>query len=381
MHRLVDCVGRNKGRHGDAFAGDGDDLAACDSFQKGMQVGGCFMGGHGFHGNLQGCGMKTVYPQPVACGKGGFLTLAWTEFRPEALPLAEEAMVGHDLVLLEEPPTPGFAEMLAGQMELGAYLELTDFEFPAYQEAQCRMLRRLHGRGVRILQVHPWLEQLLAVQEFFLAGGTPKDLRSGTPAGQVYAVERAWTEKLLAFYLAAGGPDFAAMVEALIAFAAADAAKFAAQDAWRARAIAELVAPGQRVYVEAGAMHWGLWRELFRLGLRPRPWHVLGAVARARVGRRPLAPGDVLTLRFLAGVPRDEERERLLAARTLVYNRLIRKDEMLPSATEPFPHLVHEAAVLERLAQLDFPACRTLFFRLRRLAPEAAWEVLQREAQ
>ncbi len=310
------------------------------------------------------------------------VTIAWTVFHLETLPQVEAVMANHDRVILEEPPTPGFAEMLAGEMEIEAYLELTDFEFPAYQSAQCAMLRRLHERGVRILQVHPWLQELVAVQEFFLAGGSPADLAPESPAAQVYACERAWTEKLLAFYQAAGGNSFEAMVEAVIAFAKADAAKFEEQDTWRARAIVPLVASvGGRVYVEAGALHWRLWQQLWRQGVRPRPWHVLGSTARSHVGRRLLAPGDLLTLRFLVGATPERARERLLAARTLVYNRLITKEELFPSPQVSFPHLVQEAAILQRLATLDFDTCRQLFFRLRHLSPAAAWEVLQREVQ
>ena len=312
----------------------------------------------------------------------GPITVAWSEFRLEALPLAERLMTQHALVILEEPPTPGFAAMLDGEMDVDAYLELTDFEFPAYQKAACQAFQRIHGQGVDFAQVHPWMEELITIHEFFLAGNTPQDLQPNSPAWEVYCLERQWTKALIDFYQAAGGRDWEGLLAALIQFAQVDAAKFRAMDLWRAQAVAALAADHHgAMYVEAGALHWTLWQELRqRLGRRVRACHILGPTSRQRWGRRLLAPGDRLTLGFL-GNPMDPARQRLLAARALVYNRLLVKEEMFPCPEAPFPHLDHEAAILERIESWDEEQCRQVFFQVRRLSPAQAWTLLARQGQ
>lgn len=46
------------------------------------------------------------------------VTLGFTVFRPETAPFAARAMEGHDLIVLEEPRTPGFEEMLGGELPI-----------------------------------------------------------------------------------------------------------------------------------------------------------------------------------------------------------------------------------------------------------------------
>jgi hypothetical protein len=41
-------------------------------------------------------------------------------------------MRGRDLVVLEEPPLPGFREMLDGSYAVDRYVEENAFEFPAF---------------------------------------------------------------------------------------------------------------------------------------------------------------------------------------------------------------------------------------------------------
>ncbi len=107
------------------------------------------------------------------------LTLGFTVFRPETAPFATRAMAGHDLVVLEEPRTPGFEEMLAGELDVDEYLMLTDFEFPEYARAQCRTLQSLHAAGATVLQVHPWMDELVGIHEFFASGSGPGDIPTG----------------------------------------------------------------------------------------------------------------------------------------------------------------------------------------------------------
>jgi hypothetical protein len=115
------------------------------------------------------------------------VTLGFTVFRPETAPFASRAMEGHDLVALEEPRTPGFEEMLAGEFPIDEHLMLPAFEFPEYAAAQCRTLQALHAVARPSCRVHPWMDELAAIHEFFAAGNGPGDIPTGGRAWAVYA--------------------------------------------------------------------------------------------------------------------------------------------------------------------------------------------------
>jgi hypothetical protein len=297
------------------------------------------------------------------------LTLGFTVFRPETAPFAARAMAGHGLVVLEEPRTPGFEEMLAGELPVDEYLMLTDFEFPQYARAQCRTLQGLHAAGVAVLQVHPWMDELAGIHEFFAAGNGPADIPRGGRAWAVYAREREWSAKLLAFYRAAGGKDFGAILEAVNDFAMADAAKISDMDRDRAAALADILPANGPAYVECGSIHHdmvGLMVKALGHG-RVRAIHLMEEACLVRHGRRRLVPpGDALTFRHLLGAPRDPAREALLAARAVVYNRLMEKEESFESDS-PYPHMDAEALVLQIVGGLDLERCRELFGRIRHL--------------
>ena len=297
------------------------------------------------------------------------VTLGFTVFRPETAPFASRAMEGHDLIVLEEPRTPGFEEMLVGELPIDEYLMLTDFEFPEYAAAQCRTLQALHARGAAVLQVHPWMDELAGIHEFFAAGNGPGDIPTGGRPWAVYARERDWSAKLLAFYKAAGAKDFDAILEAVNDFAMADAAKISDMDRDRAAALAGLLPGRGRAYVECGAIHHdmvGLMIRALGHGL-VRTAHLMEEVCLARHGRRRLVPpGDLLTFRHLLGAPRDRAVESLLAARAVVYNRLMEKDESFESDS-PYPHMDAEAVVLQIVGGLSMEQCRDLFGRIRHM--------------
>lgn len=298
------------------------------------------------------------------------VTLGFTVFRPETAPFAARAMEGHDLIVLEEPRTPGFEEMLAGELPIDEYLMLTDFEFPEYATAQCRSLQILHARGAAVLQVHPWMDELAGIHEFFAAGNGPADIPTGGRAWAVYARERDWSAKLLAFYKAAGRKDFEGILEAVNDFAMADAAKISDMDRDRAAALTDVLPGRGRAYVECGAIHHDMVGLMIRATGhgRVRTIHLMEEACLARHGRRRLIPpGDLLTFRHLLGAPRDRAVESLLAARAVVYNRLMEKDESFESAS-PFPHMDAEAVVLQIVGGLGIEQCRDLFGRIRHLS-------------
>ncbi len=308
------------------------------------------------------------------------ITLGFTTFRPETVPFAEKAVQGHDAIFLEEPDTPGFTEMLAGSLPVDEYILLTEFEFPEYAKETCRLLGRLHQAGVVIREVHPWMDTLVSIHEFFTSGGSPDQLVPGSVEHQVYTLERTWTDALLQFYTASRKQDFDALIETILTFARRDAEKIRDMDARRSEMLARETASFDAPYVECGSIHHSMVVELKRRlpGHRLQVRHLMEEVCRSRYGRRRiLPPGDVLTYRYLLGSPEAPIQERTLAARAVVYNKLITKDEE-PAAPHGFPHMENEAAVTGFVNTLSFEECRTRWQDFKNMSTrEARARVLQ----
>ena len=303
------------------------------------------------------------------------LCLGFTSYRPETLPLARGTMSGHEAVLLEEPHTPGFEEMLSGDMAIETYLELTDFEFPEYSRLACRLARELHDQGTAVLQLDPFMDELLSIHEFFISGGSPDGIRSDTITRDVYDAEREWTKQLLAFYKASRSTDFNRIVASVKAFARADAQKGRLRDRMRAEKITEILADFNSVYVEAGYIHVPLMPELFRRlpdSCRLRPVYLMEPVLYQLTGRRRLlGPGDILTLLYAFQPDREDPRRDLLAARSLVYNKVVGKEEIVGEESG-YPHALDEIEAIELERSLNYEQCREHFFRLRPLSTTEA---------
>jgi hypothetical protein len=69
--------------------------------------------------------------------------------------------------------------------------------------------------------------------------------------------------------------------------------------------------------------------------------------------------------------------EDLLAARALIYNKLIRKDEVV-DGNEPYPHIKDELEVIEVVKQLTLKDCADLLSHVRRVTTEEARAVVAR---
>lgn len=299
------------------------------------------------------------------------ITLGLTTYRPEAIPLTEARMVESDSVWLEEPQTPGFSEMLSGELDIDTYLQLTDYGFAQYAQDHCRLLRRLAGKGVAVSQVDPFMDELVRIHEFFASGGTPEQIQD-EPTLAVYEAEREWTRRLLAFYQASAQAEFDRIVATVQSFARADAARGRLRDTMRAAVICEKAVPGQSVYVEAGYIHFSLVNELLRRGVRPRIRFVLEPVYRRLCGRRQaLAPGDILTWWYLFHPRAQGNHLDRLAAQALVYNKIVAKEELETVAGE-YPHAVDEVRAVGLVKGLEYAACREVFNQIRALPTEKA---------
>ena len=96
--------------------------------------------------------------------------------RPEMITLISEAMRSSKAIFLEEPPAPGFDQMIRGELSIDDYLLPIDVEYPAFSRNMCCLLRELHAEGKKIHQVEPFIESLLSIHEFFAEGHKPDDL-------------------------------------------------------------------------------------------------------------------------------------------------------------------------------------------------------------
>ena len=308
-------------------------------------------------------------------------TLVLANHRPETIPLARRLMADHDTILLEEPPDARFASMLAGTLSIETYLENQDLEYPEFSRQMARLLREHCRAGTRLVQVEPFIERLLAIHDRFANGEGPQDLPADTDLHRVYLAEHVATKALIDFYRASGRDDFDTTVEAVKHFARADARRFALRDRMRARAMVPLVAHSGRVYIEAGQIHYPLWHELKKrlpAGFPLRVHFLMTGIVRQLGYRRHLyGPGDLLTLHYRFH-PRSRLRtEDLLAARALIYNKLIYKEE-ISSNVDTYPHTRDELAVGSVVDRLSLEDCRCLYPRVRRTSTTASREILMR---
>ena len=292
------------------------------------------------------------------------ITVALSQHRPEVVRPAADLMARHDTIFLEEPPTPELERLLAGDLPVDDYVRQIDTEYPEFSRRMAHALMRLHDRGKRIVAVEPFLGHLIAIHDGFAAGASPADLQPESERQRVYLAERDATTALLAFYEAAVRGAFDQIIAAVKRFAREDARRFVMRDTLRARALAPLLRTGGSAYIEAGQMHYTLWRYLRReLGTTGNVHlRFLMDVSGDPAGRRQhlYGPGDLLTLLYMFHPGSQDHREDLLAARSLIYNKIITPYEM-PTHGTASPHADNEAAVLRRVRRLSLADCRHLY--------------------
>lgn len=296
------------------------------------------------------------------------ITLAYSSHRPEILPFAADSMQRHQAVILEEPPFPGFDAMLAGRLPIKDYLLATDYEFPAFAAKSCQLLRTLFQQGKTILQVEPFMEILGGIHEFFADGGRPREIEKGSLRSEVYEAERHWTAALLDFYEKSMHACFAEVVEAVKAFAKADAARGRVKDRLRAEALAQIIPAHDSIYIETGYIHFALLPELaHRLpkGTVLTPVHLLEPVVRKLAGKRQVfGPGDILTLFYTFRPHYEGKKADLLAARSLIYIKIVHKGEITKGGGH-FPHTRDEIESSRLVENLSYQDCRRLFPAIR----------------
>ena len=285
------------------------------------------------------------------------------------VPLISEYMKTHEALFLEEPPSEDFSRMLAGVMTIDDYLMTNDTEYPHFTEVMCTSLRALHSTGKKVFQVEPYLENLLALHDFFADGFRPDDIERDTLLYPVYLAEKNATGALLAYYQTTANGSFRATVDAVKSFARADAARFRLRDALRSQALAFHFENFTSVFIEAGVMHYQMRRLLERQASQPttvRSVFLADDVLKGMDRKGHLyGPGDQLTLFYIFNPEMTEtDRESLLAARALIYSKMVIKEELRADVI-PYPHLQDELLCIEATRHLSANDCRRLFARIR----------------
>lgn len=308
------------------------------------------------------------------------ITIGFSSHHVEVLPFVREQMERHQVIVLEDPPSSDFPEMLGGATTISEYIMELDSGFPEFERRLCSLLRELSQGGRRIIQVEPYLETLLRIHELFAAGKTVDHILQKPILREVYLAERRATGTLISYYTRSVDGSFEVVVQAVKDFARADAARLTLRERLRAKAIADIAGPGVPMYVEAGYIHYPLYQYLRRelgKGAKIRPLFLLApVVTRLKGKRRNMGPGDILTLHYAFHNELHEEVADLLAARSLIYIKLIQKDELLPGKTEA-PHAEDEVRVNRLVDHLQFNQCRELFEQIRLAKRERAVQLAQ----
>ena len=312
------------------------------------------------------------------------ITVGLTPHRLEFLPVTRRLLQEHDVIVLEEAPDPLFRKMLSGEVSIPVYVEESEAGFPEYSKAFCKELRRLYLAGKRICQIEPYLERWLLIRMLLDEGLPAEQVRTIPELAPVYEMEHETFGRLLEYYAAMQG-SFEELVAKIKAFARADARRILLRDKMRAKEIVLLVKncpENAKIYVEAGYIHIKLLyflacegRGLFRLRVQNLLLKALSAGGFK--GVLP-SPGDGLTSYYLFGGKHRLVDEDLLAARSIVYIKLIDKEELKPSPGNPFPHLRNEVFWRLFVWELSYEDCKRLDRLIRLLPTPKAREIARR---
>jgi hypothetical protein len=306
------------------------------------------------------------------------ITIGLSTHRVESLPFILEHMQRHRRIVLENEPSHDLDAMLREESSIEEYVSGLETEFPEFERRLANHLQELHRSGKRIVQVEPFLEKLARIHDLFEAGKTPDDVLGHAELREVYLAEKNATGALITYYARSRHARFEDVVESVKAFARADAHRLVLRDRLRARAIAALARPGDETYVEAGTIHQRLCHFLRReLDGRDevRAVHLLAPLFERFGGKRDeMTPGDRLTLYYASMSKPNEALMTLLAARSLVHIKLIRKEELLPGDGS---HVEDEVVANRLVERLEFHHCRELFDPIRDAPRARALESVQ----
>ena len=289
--------------------------------------------------------------------------IGFSPHRIEVLPWAKRFMEKADVIILEEPANLSFKRLLEEKLTIDEYLDGSDFWFPGFVKETVKVLKNFLQEGTKIFQIEPYFTFLRKIQQ-----EEDKRLVDRYVYRRVYEVEHIATLKLLEYYEASLSKDFDEVVSAVVEFSKADAERFRLRDRLRAIAVSRLIRSlksSKSIYIETGTIHVyfkKLLHQMLKDVARIKHVYLLEKVLKRMVGKAwVFPPGETLTLRYILKNKPDPEKERLLAARSLIYIKIIPKEELVPTEKEPYPHLKQELSAIEMVGRLSFEDCKKLY--------------------
>ena len=304
---------------------------------------------------------------------GFSITIGFSSHRIETLNAVKRLMKRHDVIITEEAQNPCFVDMLNKKISIKKYIQEEHLTFPQFSQKYYMILRSLHRNGKMILQIEPFIERLLQIYEMFSDGKRPEDVMKNPLLAIVYRAEKKTTAALLDFYEYSLKDSFPDVVEAVMRFAQADAERFRIRDSIRAEAIAkkitEDITENKKVYVEAGGIHIYLEKMLKQRLREKRPIRAVSLqepLIKKMTGQTTfMPPGDLLTIYYILKKRKNEAFERLQAARSLIYVKLLKKEEMLPKRKVRAPHIEDAIMVNELVRKLSLRQCEEIYRKIR----------------
>ncbi len=310
------------------------------------------------------------------------ITIGFSTHRIETLPFAKQLMENHDIIILEEPYNPAFYEFLKDNLSLEEYLKTTDFWFPQFIKESCLILKEFYKKGKIIFQIEPYLEILAKIYQKITKEEKIEDILEDSELREIYLVENKTIGKLLEFYQISLKGNFFEIIKAVKTFSKADAERFRLRDLLRAKAILKILPEKGNIYIEAGTIHL-YFKRLLHYYL-DKNWKIshkflLEKFLKPLTGKAWIfPPGELLTLRYILKRKEDTKIENLLAARSLIYIKIIPKEELIPSSKEPYPHIKKELKAIEMVNKLSFEDCAKLYKKLFFVKdPETAEKIVQ----
>ncbi len=314
--------------------------------------------------------------------------IGFSAHRLEAIPFYKKAFEQADFIILEDFPNPLFNLMLSGKISLKEYIENIETTFPKFLKAQCKLLQEAYKNGKVIIQIDPYMEKLVKMYQLIENGKSPEEIKQLPEFLDIYEAEHEATGRLLDYYQAVM-ENFEKAVKAVKEFAHADAKRIALRDRLRAEAIAHYLKDKKgKIFIEAGYIHIFLSRFLQNVNLKD--WEIKASfllapiacsLAKKILGKPlpyPLVPGDILTFWYMRKKKIDPQKENLLAARVLIYNKLISSEELEPTPTIPFPHLKQEFFIKVILQKLSYKDCAYLYEIIKFLPQQKVWQLIQK---
>lgn len=310
------------------------------------------------------------------------ITIGFSPHRIETLPFAKQLMENHDIIILEEPYNPAFYEFLEDNLSLKEYLKTVDFWFPQFIKESSLIIKELYKKGKIIFQIEPYLEKLIKIQQKIAREEKIENILNDPELKEIYWVENKAIGKLLEFYQISLGENFLEIITAVKTFSKADAERFRLRDLLRAKAVLKILPEKGRIYIEAGTIHLYFKRLIhFYLGKSWKIEHkfLLEKFLKPLTGRPWIfPPGELLTLRYILKRKENIEIENLLAARSLIYIKIIPKEELIPSSKELFPHITQELKAIKMVNKLSFEDCAKLYKKLFFIKdPETAKKIVE----